>query len=142
MTRIALAAAIAAHGLIHLIGFVVPWQLAAVAGFPYRTTVLDGTADLGEIGVRVVGIIWLACAIGFIVAAVGLVRRTTWALPLTAILAIVSLVVCVVGLPETAMGIAVNVVILGGAAWAARSQAHARSRTLAHSRTPMVEVTS
>ena len=69
MTRIALAAAIAAHGLIHLIGFVVPWQLAAVAGFPYRTTVLDGTADLGEIGVRLVGVLWLACAIGFIVAA-------------------------------------------------------------------------
>jgi hypothetical protein len=131
-----MAAAIAAHGLIHLIGFVVPWQVVAVEGFPYRTTVLDGTADLGEIGVRVVGVIWLVCAIGFIVAAVGLLRRTTWALPLTAILAIVSLVVCVVGLPETAMGIAVNVLILGGAAWLARS------RTLARSRIPMVEVTS
>ena len=82
-----------------------------------------------EIGVRVVGAIWLACAIGFIVASVGIVRRTTWALPLTAILAIVSLVVCVVGLPETAMGIAVNVVILGGAAWVARSRTLARSRT-------------
>jgi hypothetical protein len=136
VTRVALAAAIAAHGLIHLIGFVVPWQVAAVEGFPYRTTVLDGTADLGEIGVRVVGIIWLVCAIGFIVAAVGIVRRTTWALPLTATLAIVSLMVCVAGLPETAMGIAVNVLILGGAAWVARS------RTLARSRTHMVEVTS
>ena len=124
MTRVALAAAIAAHGLIHLIGFVVPWQVTAVAGFPYRTTVLDGAADLGEIGVRVVGIIWLACAIGFIVAAVGIVRRTTWALPLTAILAIVSLVMCVGGLPETAMGIAVNAVILVGAAWVARSRTH------------------
>ena len=31
MTRVALAAAIAAHGLIHLIGFVVPWQLAGAA---------------------------------------------------------------------------------------------------------------
>lgn len=136
MTRVALAAAIAAHGVIHLIGFVVPWQLAAVAGFPYRTTVLDGTADLGEIGVRLVGVLWLAGAIGFIVAAVGIVRRSTWALPLTVILAIVSLIVCLVGLPETAMGIAVNAVILGGAAWVAHSQ------TLARSRTHMVEVTS
>lgn len=124
MTRVALAAAIAAHGAIHLIGFVVPWQLAAVAGFPYRTTVLDGTADLGELGVRLVGILWLACAIGFIVAAVGIVRRTTWALPLTAILAIVSLMVCLVGLPETTMGIAVNAAIVAGAAWAARSRTH------------------
>jgi hypothetical protein len=36
----------------------------------------------------------------------------------------VSLVVCVVGLPETAMGIAVNAVILGGVAWVARSRTH------------------
>lgn len=124
MTRIVLAAAIAAHGLIHLIGFVVPWQLAAVAGFPYRTTVLDGTADLGEVGVRLVGMLWLAGAIGFVVAAVGIVRRTTWALPLTAILAIGSLMVCLVGLPETAMGIAVNALILAGVAWVARSRTH------------------
>jgi hypothetical protein len=74
--------------------------------------------------VRLVGILWLACAIGFIVAAVGIVRRSTWALPLTAILAIVSLMVCLVGLPETAMGIAVNVAILAGGAWAARSRTH------------------
>jgi hypothetical protein len=124
VTRVALAAVIAAYAVIHLIGFVVPWQLAAVEGFPYRTTVLDGSADLGEIGVRVVGVLWLACAIGFVVAAVGIVRRSTWALPLTAILAIVSLVVCLVGLPETAMGIAVNVVILGGVAWVARFRTH------------------
>lgn len=124
MTRIALAAAIAAHGLIHLIGFVVPWQLAAVEGFPYRTTVLDGTADLGEGGVRLVGLLWLAVAIGFVVAAVGIVLRTTWALPLTAILAIGSLTVCLIGLPETVMGIAVNAAILGGAAWVARSRTH------------------
>ena len=31
MTRVALAAAIAAHGVIHLIGFVVPWQLGGAA---------------------------------------------------------------------------------------------------------------
>ena len=124
MTRVVLAAAIAAHAVIHLIGFVVPWQLTAVAGSPYRTTVLDGTADLGEIGVRLVGVLWLACAIGFVVAAVGIVRRSTWALPITAILAIVSLMACLVGLPETAMGIAVNAVILGGVAWVARSRTH------------------
>jgi hypothetical protein len=122
VTRYALAAAVAAHGLIHLIGFVVPWELAALAGFPYRTTVLAGGADVGGLGVRLLGIVWLACAIGFVVAAAGIVRRAPWALPLTAILALVSLVVCMVGLPETAAGIVVNAAILGGAAWVARSR--------------------
>lgn len=124
MTRFALAAAIAGHGVIHLIGFVVPWHLAAVAGFPYRTTILDGTADLGDLGMRVVGVIWLACAIGFLVAAVGIARHSSWALPLTATLAVLSLAVCVIGLPETAAGIAVNAAILGGTAWVARSRTH------------------
>jgi hypothetical protein len=124
VTRFALAAVVAAHGVIHLIGFVVPWQLAAVAGFPYRTTVLSGTADLGDFGARLVGILWLACAVGFLAAAVGIGRRGSWALPLTATFASLSFVVCVVGLPETAAGIAANAVILGGAAWVARSRMH------------------
>lgn len=122
MTRYALAAAVAAHGVIHLIGFVVPWHLAAVEGFPYRTAVLGGAGDLGDLGVRLVGIIWLACAMGFIVAAVGIGRHTSWAIPLTAALAALSLAVCVIGLPETAAGIAVNMAILAGAAWAARAR--------------------
>jgi len=124
VTRYALAAVVAAHGVIHLIGFVVPWGLAEVVGFPYRTTVLDGTADLGEAGVRVVGIVWLACTVGFIVAAVGIARLWPWALPLTATLAGLSLVVCIIGLPETAAGIVVNVAILSGAAWVARARPH------------------
>ena len=37
MTRYALAAVLAAHGVIHLIGFVVSWELAEVDGFPDRT---------------------------------------------------------------------------------------------------------
>lgn len=44
MTRYAAAVVVAAHGVIHLIGFVVPWRLADVEGSPYRTTVLAGVA--------------------------------------------------------------------------------------------------
>ncbi len=124
MTRYGLAAVVAAHGVIHLVGFVVPWHLAVVAGFPYRTTVLGGAGDLGDLGVRLIGIIWLAGAIGFIVAAVGIGRRWSWAPPNTASLATLSLVVCVIGLPETAAGIAVNMAILAGAAWVARARVY------------------
>ncbi len=117
MLRITAAAIVAAHGLIHLIGFVVPWGISAVEGFAYRTTALGGAIALGDAGARAVGIAWLACAVGFVVAGLGIWRRAAWALPLTAALAVVSIAVCVLGLPETAAGIVVNAAILGAVAW-------------------------
>ena len=117
--RRALAAVVAMHGLIHLIGFVVPWGIAHVGGFSYRTSALIGAIALGDAGARAVGIIWLACAIGFVIAAVGIWRGDAWALPLTAALAVLSIVVCVLGLPEAIAGIVVNAVILGAVTVAA-----------------------
>ncbi len=103
---------IAGHGLIHLIGFVVPWRIAVVEGFTYRTAALNETISLGETGAQVVGIAWLVITAGFLVAAVGLWRQEPWAMSLTAVLAVCSLIVCVLGLPETGAGIVVNGVIL------------------------------
>lgn len=118
MLRIAAAAIVAAHGLIHLIGFVVPWGIATVEGFAYRTTVFEGAIVLGDGGARFLGLVWLTCAAGFVVAGFGIWRRAPWALALTAALAAVSIGVCILGLPETVAGIAVNAAILGGVAWA------------------------
>jgi hypothetical protein len=116
MLQIAAGAVVAAHGLIHLIGFVGPWGISSVEGFAYRTTALGGAIALGDTGARAIGIVWLACAVGFVVAGFGIWRRAPWALPLTAALAVVSIVVCVLGLPETSAGIVVNAVILGAVA--------------------------
>jgi hypothetical protein len=117
MLRLLVAAVLAVHGLIHLIGFLVPWRIAQVEGFAYRTTALGGSVELGATGVMIVGVAWLAIAVGFVVAAVGVWRRSAWALGLTAALATASLVVCILGLPETVAGIVVNVVILAAVAW-------------------------
>jgi hypothetical protein len=113
------AAVLAVHGLIHLIGVLVPWRIAQVEGFAYRTTALGGSVELGATGVMIVGLAWLAIAVGFVVAAVGVWRRSAWALGLTAALATASLGVCVLGLPETVAGIVVNVAILAAAVWVA-----------------------
>ena len=122
MIRIIAAAVVAGHGLIHLIGFVVPWGLAEVEGFPYRTTALGGAVALNDAGARAVGIAWLVCAVGFAVAGLGIRRRAPWALPAAAVLAVASIVLCVLGLPEAVAGIVVNAVILGvvAGAWIAR----------------------
>ena len=119
MIRLLAAALLAVHGLIHIIGFVVPWGIAQVEGFPYRTSALAGAVALGEPGARLVGVAWLVLAIGFVVADVTTWRRVAWAAPLTAALAVGSIVVCTLGLPEAAFGIVVNVAILAALVWTA-----------------------
>lgn len=119
MIRLLAAALLAVHGLIHIIGFVVPWGIAQVEGFPYRTSALAGAVALGEPGARLVGVAWLVLAIGFVVAGVTTWRRVAWAAPLTAALAVGSIVVCTLGLPEAAFGIVVNVAILAALVWTA-----------------------
>ena len=75
------AGVVAAHGLIHLIGFVVPFGIARVDGFADRTTALNGLVELGEAGSVVLGVTWLLLAVGFVVAGVGLWRGRAWRLP-------------------------------------------------------------
>jgi hypothetical protein len=116
------AVTLALHGLVHLIGFVVPWRLAQVEGFAYRTTALDGAIVLGEAGSLVIGLAWLAVAVGFMVGAVGVWEARAWAVPVVGVLAAASLVVCLLGLPETVAGLAFDIVILGAVALAMRAR--------------------
>lgn len=117
MIRRLAAVGLALHGLIHVIGFVVPWRIATLEGFAYRTTALDGGLNLGAAGAQVIGLLWLALTVAFLVAGYGVWRGAPWALGLTGVLAIASLVVCVLGLPETVAGVAINLVILAALAY-------------------------
>ncbi|MGO9584383.1 MAG: hypothetical protein ACLP36_16460, partial [Acidimicrobiales bacterium] len=65
MARKAVAVLLVVHGLVHLLGFVVPWRLASFAGFPHRTDVLSG-ADVGTTGARILGVFWLVACLGFV----------------------------------------------------------------------------
>jgi hypothetical protein len=94
------AVVLALHGVIHLIGFVSLWRIASLDGFPYRTTILGGAQDIGDLGVRLLGLAWLALTFGFLAAGYGVWRRRPWAVGLTGAFAMVSLIVCVAGLPE------------------------------------------
>jgi hypothetical protein len=105
-----LALVLIAHGIAHLVGFVVPWGLmpSDMAG---RTTVLAGAVDIGETGARVFGILWLALAIGFFASGAALLagwRDSVWIVRLAAL----SLVFCGVGWPDTRIGLIVNVIII------------------------------
>ena len=113
------AAVLAVHGLIHLIGFVVPWGLAQVDGFTAHTTMLAGAISVGDAGARLVGIAWLLVAIGYVRAAIAVWRGAEFAGAFTAGLAFASIGLCLLGLPEAATGIPVNLAILAALAWTA-----------------------
>ncbi len=119
--------ALAVHGVIHLIGFVVNWRLAQLQGMPYRTTVLAGHLDLGTAGIHIVGLLWLLAALGFVGVGVGLAWfGRPWRGPIAAV-AIFSLVLCILGWPDSAFGALIDVAILAalalGPIWTARGLA-------------------
>ena len=119
MIRRTAAVIVALHGVIHLIGFVSTWRIATLEGFSYRTTVLNGALDVGDVGVRVIGLVWLGLTFGFLVASYAVWRGKPWAVGLTGVLAMMSLVVCVSGLPQAAAGVAIDVAILATVSYVA-----------------------
>jgi hypothetical protein len=113
MIRVAFALFLFIHGFAHLVGFVVPWRIAALDQMPYRTTVLAGAINIGDVGIRVVGIIWLGLALTFVGGSFGFVTRQPWALRLTMWTAGISLAMCLIGWPDARIGVFVNLIIIG-----------------------------
>ncbi len=76
--RYVIAVLMLAHAVAHLPGFLVSWQLRAFPEMPFRTTVLGGLLDVGDTGMRIVGLGWLTLSIGFAVIAIGAFSRAPW----------------------------------------------------------------
>ena len=100
------------HGFAHLVGFVVPWRLAHLPEAPYKTTVFAGRIDLGDRGIRAMGIVWLFLAAAFIAAGAAVLLHASWWPGYTAAVAMISLACSVLGLPEAKLGIPINIVII------------------------------
>ena len=102
--RFALSALLIAHGVAHLVGFVVPWKLVSTAEVPYRTTILGGMIDVGDAGTRALGVVWLMAALAFVLLAGAVLAGWNVRLWIFAMLAL-SIVLCVVGWPEARIGL-------------------------------------
>jgi hypothetical protein len=83
--------------------------LATLAEVPYKTTVFSGREDVGDAGIRMMGVLWLLAALAFLVAALAVAVGTGWAVRFTLAAVIGSLILCVVGWPDARIGVAVNV---------------------------------
>jgi hypothetical protein len=112
MIKIIAAIFLILHGLIHLFGFLVPWGIMETDDFQYKTTILAGKVDLGPTGIRIVGILWFVGAIGFVIAGIGLWMVTPWWFTLLVAVTLYSLVLCILGWPDSQFGVYINLIIL------------------------------
>lgn len=110
--RFALSALLAAHGVAHLVGFAVPWRLTTAPDMPFKTTLLAGRVDVGEAGIRLVGVLWMLTAVVMVAAALGLAVQARWAGSIVLPVVAVSLVLCLVELPQARIGLVLNGVLV------------------------------
>jgi hypothetical protein len=108
--NIVAAAALILHGMAHLPGFLVLWRLSA--GSPYKTTIIGGRLDLGDVGAKVMGVLWLLLVISFALVAWFAFMGAPW-WPLGALsVASGSLLLCLLYWPETKIGVVIDVVLI------------------------------
>ena len=98
------------HGLGHLPGFVGPWKLSA--RYPYKTTILAGRLDVGDLGAKVVGALWLLLVIDFALVAWAAYEGASWWPLGTLAAASASLLLCLVDWPETSIGVVVDIALI------------------------------
>jgi hypothetical protein len=91
----------------------VPWRITTVDGLPYATTVLAGRIDVGDAGIRIVGLLWLLAAIGWVVVGVGVLLLAPWWQAVTIAVAIFAAALCILGLPVAKYGLLINLAVVG-----------------------------
>ena len=113
IARPAFSVFFALHGIVHYIGFAVPFELMKTESNVYTTQALWGQLELGDGGAKALGLAHLALVIPFVIAAVGVWRDARWALPLVVALAVASGVVCALGSPNAVIGLVIDVLVIG-----------------------------
>jgi hypothetical protein len=108
--RMTLATLLLLHGVVHVVGFVGPFQL--VRRVPYQISVLGEQLDSGDLGARLLGMLWLLTAAAFAIAAAAVFADADWWQAYTAVVATFSLLLCILGWPGSKIGIPINLTIL------------------------------
>jgi hypothetical protein len=112
--RFVLVALMAVHGMAHLVGFVGSWNLGPPSpAMPYKTTVLAGHVNLGDVGIRAVGLLWLVAAMAFVITAVGAAVNAEWWMRAAMVVTLGSLALTVLEWPQARVGFYVDIAILG-----------------------------
>ncbi len=113
MSPVVLIGLLIVHGVAHLPGFAVPWRLLASPELPYRTTIFAGRLEVGDLGVRAVGVAWAVLAVAFLAMAWAVWADAPWARVAIVVAVAASLMLCTAGWPEARIGVVANLLILG-----------------------------
>src|SRR5665647_696257 len=96
------------HGVAHLVGFLAAWRPSVIPELQHKTTVLSGKLDLGETGIRVMGVLWLTLAVAFVGVGAMVVLKMPLAIPAVLAAAAVSGLLSLIAWPDSQIGVFVN----------------------------------
>ena len=111
--HIVLGISLILHGVIHVIGFLVYWKITDLEEMPYQTTQLGGLIDVGDTGIRLIGICWLLAMLALVGAGIGTIAGQAWWPALTLWASVFSLLLTVLGWPDSKIGVVVNIIVIG-----------------------------
>lgn len=100
------------HGFAHSVGFIVFWRISEFEGIEYKTTILNGKVDIADTGIRIFGIIWLLLTLVYILNGIAVIMNLPLWESMALYVSVTSLVFCIIGWPDSKIGVIVNVLIL------------------------------
>lgn len=122
--RPALAALLIVHGVIHVIAPLVVWDLAEFEGIDGEPTVAMSAASVDALGVA-----WIVVLASFVVAAVAVLARRGWWMPVTLVSVVASQILIVLWWEGAWRGTIANVLVIAAAWIVLKEKRTSRSKT-------------
>jgi hypothetical protein len=112
--RAGFGAALATHGLVHLLGVMAYLELGRIEALPFKTTLLEGRWDLGRTGTHFFGGLWLLPAIGYSILGLRLASGGTLSEAALALVTGLSLALTLLDWERAFAGAVLDALILAG----------------------------
>ena len=100
------------HGFAHVVGFAASFKLLKNENAPYSTRILNGAIDVGDVGTRVLGLLWLIAAVAFAVVGVSSFFDVDWWTTASYSVVGFSTLMCIVGLPLSKIGLVIDIILI------------------------------
>ena len=110
--KTALAIFLFIHGFAHIVGFLVYWRILKNKDVKYKTTIFPGDVNIGGVGIRLVGLLYLATAIAFGYLGYELLTGFVFFWDYIWRLTIISLVLSIICWPDTMFGVIANAILI------------------------------
>ena len=111
--RIAFAVFLFVHGFAHVVGFLTVAGIVKDDDTSAVPSLVLGDLEPDGWPLRLLGVVWLLTAAGFVVAGVGILQEAAWALVAVIAATGVSTVLSLIWVKEAPFGLVANAVVIG-----------------------------